>query len=236
MAFGERNKYGINPTFTTIDVAGSDINCNFNDGLQIPVPDASVNILFTSHALEHLTDSNVRTFLVEALRVLSKNGRLMIEVPDCEYLYKAWLAGEREMFDAFAFDDMACRAIGHPELAGRRDVAFCGVISCGLMRMDDGTEFHCPVAFREPEFDRNLRELSMDQFFHWLHCLQDDEQKAMGGHVSAWYPRKLETLLYEVGFSRVINIGQKMTYAPSFLFRRGFRSTYSFRMMATKLV
>lgn len=49
---------------------------------RIPLPDASVEVLYSSHMLEHLPLDQVPSFLAEARRVLAKGGILRLAVPD----------------------------------------------------------------------------------------------------------------------------------------------------------
>jgi SAM-dependent methyltransferase len=49
---------------------------------RIPLADGSVEVLYTSHMLEHLDRSEARSFLGEARRVLRDGGIIRIAVPD----------------------------------------------------------------------------------------------------------------------------------------------------------
>jgi len=51
---------------------------------RIPVNDASVDVLYSSHMLEHLDGAEVDAFLRECLRVLAPGGILRVAVPDLE--------------------------------------------------------------------------------------------------------------------------------------------------------
>jgi SAM-dependent methyltransferase len=48
----------------------------------IPLPDNSIEVLYTSHMIEHLHRETVTTFLREAYRILESNGIIRIVVPD----------------------------------------------------------------------------------------------------------------------------------------------------------
>jgi ubiquinone/menaquinone biosynthesis C-methylase UbiE len=48
---------------------------------RIPLPDCSVEVLYSSHMIEHLDREEVEQFFKEAHRVLSKNGIIRIVVP-----------------------------------------------------------------------------------------------------------------------------------------------------------
>ena len=49
---------------------------------RLPLPDASVDVLYSSHMLEHLDPEDARRFLGEARRVLAPGGILRVSVPD----------------------------------------------------------------------------------------------------------------------------------------------------------
>lgn len=49
---------------------------------RIPLPDASAEVIYTSHMVEHFDRDEVKHFLKEALRVLAPNGVIRVVVPD----------------------------------------------------------------------------------------------------------------------------------------------------------
>ncbi len=51
---------------------------------RLPLPTSSVEVLYSSHMLEHLVRSETRDFLREAMRVLRPGGILRLAVPDLE--------------------------------------------------------------------------------------------------------------------------------------------------------
>jgi SAM-dependent methyltransferase len=65
----------------------------------IPLPDSSVEILYSSHMMEHLDRKEVESFLKEARRILCKNGIIRIVVPDLRKLIDKYLAdGDSDAF------------------------------------------------------------------------------------------------------------------------------------------
>lgn len=59
---------------------------------RIPLPDHSVQVLYTSHMVEHLDRVEIKHFLKEARRVLSFNGIIRIVVPDLRKLVDLYIA------------------------------------------------------------------------------------------------------------------------------------------------
>ena len=60
----------------------------------IPFPDSSVDMIYSSHFLEHLTYDQSQDFLKESLRVLKIGGVFSISVPNARVYIEAYLHGE----------------------------------------------------------------------------------------------------------------------------------------------
>jgi SAM-dependent methyltransferase len=59
---------------------------------RIPLAAGSVEVIYSSHMLEHLHPERAQTFLREALRVLAPHGIIRLAVPDLERLVNRYLA------------------------------------------------------------------------------------------------------------------------------------------------
>lgn len=72
----------------------------------IPLPDNSVDYLYSSHFLEHLDKQMGRYLLVECYRVLKPGGFVRIAVPDLEHAWRMYQAGDKErmLHDYFFID------------------------------------------------------------------------------------------------------------------------------------
>lgn len=70
-----------------------------NAARHIPVPDKSVEVLYTSHMMEHLDREEVRLFLREVYRVLAQHGIVRIAVPDLRKLVDQYaVEGDADSF------------------------------------------------------------------------------------------------------------------------------------------
>jgi hypothetical protein len=76
--------------FTSVDLEGGDINAPMWD---IPVPDNSVEEIWSSHTLEHAPMAKVPETLKEWLRILKPGARAIIQVPNFDYVARYWLTG-----------------------------------------------------------------------------------------------------------------------------------------------
>ena len=57
----------------------------------IPLPDASCEVVYHSHVLEHLRRPDARFFMRECFRVLKPGGILRVAVPDLEQICRQYL-------------------------------------------------------------------------------------------------------------------------------------------------
>jgi len=74
---------GSNPQKNCINIDNRDLGDNMVWDITkgIPFPDDSVEGIFSSHFIEHLTDAQSIEFLRECLRVLKSNHRLIVRCP-----------------------------------------------------------------------------------------------------------------------------------------------------------
>ncbi len=72
----------------------------------LPISDSSVDILYSSHFIEHLFRNDAINLLKESFRVLKPKGILRVSVPDLEYAISLYSNGEKEkMLSAYFFVD-----------------------------------------------------------------------------------------------------------------------------------
>ena len=81
--------YSSDDKFTSVDLfTECDITAPMWD---IPLPDGSVDTIFSSNALEHISKHMVVPTLREWWRLLKENGKLQVIVPDLEWACYWWL-------------------------------------------------------------------------------------------------------------------------------------------------
>ena len=59
----------------------------------------SIETVYSSHALEHLSPDTVDRVFQEAFRVLEPGGRLILKLPDFDKILRSWNAGDENFFD-----------------------------------------------------------------------------------------------------------------------------------------
>ena len=88
LELGSGPKKGLNG-WTTVDLIGADITHDLQKG--IPLPDSSVDRIYTSHMFEHLPFNSLVAFIYECYRVLKSNGELSVCVPNAANYINAYV-------------------------------------------------------------------------------------------------------------------------------------------------
>ncbi len=88
------------PFFRTLNRKIKLFNLDWNDKIYLhnltkkfPWPDSSVDVVYSSHTLEHMSKEDGRKFLEECHRVLISNGIIRIVVPDLQHNVNEYING-----------------------------------------------------------------------------------------------------------------------------------------------
>lgn len=89
------------PVFSTINKVFKIINLDWPDEIvmhdlrkKFPWADNSVDVVYSSHTLEHLSRDDGEAFLRECYRVLKPNGIIRIVIPDLKAIVSKYVQGE----------------------------------------------------------------------------------------------------------------------------------------------
>jgi SAM-dependent methyltransferase len=75
-----------------------------------PIADASVDLVYCSHCLEHLTDACASLVFSEVFRVLKPGGIFRLTAPDIDLAYRAYAADDHAFFAALRRDERSVEA------------------------------------------------------------------------------------------------------------------------------
>ncbi|MBF0154306.1 MAG: class I SAM-dependent methyltransferase [Magnetococcales bacterium] len=91
-------------------------NIVYADALSLPLPDHQVDVIYSSHMLEHLDQYAARCFLQEAKRLLKPGGIIRLVVPDLE----AMVLNYMKHLDGNAFLEQTLLIRNDPRSLGNR--------------------------------------------------------------------------------------------------------------------
>lgn len=82
-------------SWTTVDrYMPADLATDMGD---LPFKDATVDEIFSAHALEHVARARVMPILAEWFRVLKSGGTVTLLVPDFDFIAQVWLEGSKSL-------------------------------------------------------------------------------------------------------------------------------------------
>ena len=185
-------------------------NCHF------PVKDESVQTVYTSHAIEHLTLPTVYRILSEAHRVLKKDGDLLIKIPDYDKVLDYWRRQDSSFFDS----DWGIESVS--QSWSRMGVCDClnhraAMIMCSFFNKEN------PFGFAESKVNKKtkvsyfgpprVKVRHLKELIHPKHnrtpaevarelrkLVKNKEPMIQFCHQSAWSRTELKTLLVKFGF------------------------------------
>ena len=181
----------------------------------LPVEDDSAQIIYSSYALEHISDEACQNFLNEAHRALKVGGFLRIIVPDIDIYYAAYLSGDRSPFYKAKANDAQypnAKYISNPNeasLAQNLLWTFASSIS----------ELHVagsPERVSDSEFEKVLAEQGLEAALDYFtaKCSLDVQRKHPGNHINWYNQKKLKTMLREAGFDTIYRSAYQQSRTP----------------------
>jgi SAM-dependent methyltransferase len=187
-----------------------------NPDCLFPFSDSSIELVYSSHCIEHLDDPTVDRILDESFRVLKPDGALVLKIPDFDRCLSDWQSGSR--------DFMFSTTWGLPKLLplwnnrgvedtvhSRSTMMFCGFWNDAY----GGAHGHFSAettisteAYHGPAIldNETLENLISTETPHGVakalrrHVIENEESYHFN-HQNAWSRAELDALLIERGFN-----------------------------------
>lgn len=175
------------------DDAFIDISQNLLENQKLSFPDEDLELIFTSHVLEHLPDEAVLNLLRECHRALKKGCIIRISVPDMEKAFKAYVYRDWKFFE---FGGVSTKG----NSIERKLVNFFA--SFKMENYGGGKHYSGGPIIDEGIVKEKYNSLGKYEFVKWCVRLipKDAPYKA---HVNGYDYEKLEGFLKYVGFKQV---------------------------------
>lgn len=181
---------------------------------RFPVPSGTVETVYSSHCLEHLDDATVERVLSEARRVVHKDGRLVLKLPDYEKALACWKARDESFFAGKWGFETVNWSWPARQVADGLD-SWASMVFCGFWNEAYGDHFgravnRGPGAYHGPAVQtaKLVPELlTLDSPHEIARRLREsvlaDEGKVTFNHQNAWSRAELTALLASAGFKVV---------------------------------
>ncbi|HEY0322911.1 MAG TPA: tetratricopeptide repeat protein [Pyrinomonadaceae bacterium] len=203
------------PGWLNLEQVTSDYNVypfDFHPECEFPVSTDSINTIYTSHALEHLDNATVKRILDESQRVLKRDGRFIIKIPDFDRAIRCWVKGD----DSFFTDEMWYLSEVKKTWKNRRipdSIDYrAAFVFCGFWNDEYGDHFSEQINWKEDayhgppvvevEFLKDLvNNCTPSQISARLReAVIEKERSYHFNHQNAWGAEELEAILKEAGF------------------------------------
>jgi len=177
---------------------------------EFPIKTNSAELFYTSHTIEHITDSAVSNIFLEAYRSLKPNGIFRIVCPDADLLYFTLKFSRLEYwhwrYNAFkkyteTIKDLSIEDFLVKELATERSRFFNPNSAIILY----------PKVVRQKFF-----QLDKVSFLNFLVEKCSYSEQRANWHINWWNEEKIKFFLQKVGFSKIITSGYGKSLAAPF--------------------
>lgn len=211
------------PCWTNIDlrsdwygsVQKNFINHDLMSGSPLPVPDASAEIIYTSHTIEHVKDEAVGRLFHEAYRALRPGGVFRVTTgPDAESDFAAMMRGDEHWFHwdceyevPGSYEEMFHAPATSVPLEERwlHHVA-------SMLAPNDKTP--APHKFTAVEIRQIIAERGRIGALDYFTSLTTFAPDRPGNHVSWWDAAKIMAHLDDAGFKTVCRSGYSQSVCP----------------------
>lgn len=184
----------------------------FNPDCTFPLASQAVELVYSSHALEHLDDGTVARVLGESFRVLKPCGELLIKIPDFDAVLAAYWRNDAEYFKLWPEWKMLRRTLPNKgmsySLAVQAAAAFCGFWNKSFGHMFEGYNLDAPCAYYGPPVmtPMELTEVLALPSPHAIAAalrsrVVADEKDYHFNHQNAWGKEEFAELLASHGFA-----------------------------------
>lgn len=211
------------PEWLNVDINANEnysIKNNLTGEEQLPIRDLEIELVYSSHCLEHLNDQQVSFVLSEAHRVLHPSGALIIKIPDFDWLLDSYRSSTLSSFSDelwnFPCATETWSRKGIPDSIENR----CAYLFCGYWNEEFGNLFgsyntsnenayNGPPKIEESHLKRMLNSLSPKEFVNFL--LENSPDNVTFNHQNAWGYTEFCRLLNRFGFKLVSSDKEKIS-------------------------
>ena len=196
------------------------VELNLIERPKFPFEDNSIELIYTSHTIEHITDESVINFIKESQRILKKGGVLRITCPDSNLLLNSvkfkvkdfwnwrmeWFLNKFEInSNDIELEDFLIR-----ELSTAR---------CRFFE-NSNDPLH-PLEVRD-----KMEKLEDNDFLQWIVEKNSFDDKFANYHINYWNFEKLKKMCIEAGFSNIYHSGFGQSLSPPLTNTKLFDNTH----------
>lgn len=165
---------------------------------KLPLEDNSVDNIYSSHVIEHVTDEAVQNMCNECYRVLKRGGFIRIQAPNIDIFYSYFIKNKKSPWLAVKKPAMSKKSLYD---ASPEQVFLWSFASNVTTLHKDGAQNR----LNDKDIKKIFKEMSYENALNkCLSFISIDKQRFYpGNHINWWNPKKLIRFLKISGFNKI---------------------------------
>lgn len=182
----------------------------------LPIEDASAEIVYTSHTIEHINDEASQNMFNEAFRVLKKDAIFRLTTPDVDLYYKAFRNNDNDFYwwiDLYSTKEVCNKAGIYPFNQFSLAQIFLFSFATHTSQIVKDTTVQ---KINDNDIDKIFTDLKYHDALNYFisKCTIEAQRKFPGYHMNWWNWTKAEKMLKNTGFKEVYKSGFGQSVAP----------------------
>jgi len=207
----------INDAYIGVQNVNDVINFDLLKIEPLPINSDSAEIIYTSHTIEHITDTAAKNMFAESYRSLKKGGVLRITTPNIDLEYRAYKNNDRDYFYWKEWystkTDMVNAMINQPLKDATIQQLFLHHFAASASTLFTEGD---AKRITDDELDKIFTEYDYEDALNY--CISRCDSVAQNNYPSKhrnwWNKDKLFRFLTEAGFSNIYLSGYGQSYSP----------------------
>ncbi len=194
----------------------------FDEYENFPLENSTIEIAYNSHNLEHLDDNVAKNIIMEVERVLKKDGKFILKIPDFEKVKNAYIENDLKFFEKFNFFDTESISWSWKNYGVDYSLLnITAMMFCGYWNKHYGNHFsneiyqnefayHGPPRLQSYEMDSIIRNNSPKNIANYLSKIAlKDKEFAAFNHQNAWSYNELKETIEKNSSLKITQSSQK---------------------------
>jgi SAM-dependent methyltransferase len=195
----------------------------------LPVKSDIAEAVYSSHTIEHITNTAAQHMFNEAHRILKPGGYIRITSPDIDLFYRAYRDGDRAFFYWYEHSYWAKGwrrlMLNRPPSEASIDQLFLHEMAASVSTLhSDGA----PRRIDDEQLRTLFREMDYEAVLDYCtgRCSLDVQKKYPGNHMNWWKSAKVARMLKEAGFESAYLSGYGQSHCAILRDTRFFDNTH----------
>ena len=196
------------------------VELNLMEIPKFPFDNESIELIYSSHTIEHVNDAAVKNLIAEAFRILKDGGILRITCPDANLLLNS-VKNNVEKYWSWRHEWFEKNFEIKPNQIEIEDYLVREISTARCRFFENNMEPLNPKIMR-----KKMNQLDNEKFLQWMVGKNTFDSNNPHFHINYWTFEKLKNFCNEAGFTTVYNSGFGQSLAPPLTNTKIFDNTH----------